>query len=298
MNQSEVNHATFEKELGAIVFAARHWRCYLENNQPVFIHSDHNPLKYLQTQQKLNSKQARWIESLSRINWCITYVPGDKNVVADAVSRATHLSAESPTLHDGYPVSCVAASRTNAYPAVSLTALLARRTSNYLTTVNGSARLSTTDSRPPSTAAYSGPAAITRGVHLPPNSRACSRSEFSSTSTTNSSTSRAASGAFHVLTPRSHPHVHARVRSQLQPPPGLPPQPLPTSVTSSSPPPRLPSPPPPLPPPPLPPPPPPSPASLPPPPPPAAPPPSPRSLQPCCRRHLARHTQLPNPPHQ
>jgi len=106
MRDSEVHYATFEKELGAIIFTARQWRCYLENNQPVFIHSDHNPLRFLRTQQKLNNKQARWVESLSRINWHITYIPGDRNVVADAVSRATHLPTTSVALHDGHLVAC------------------------------------------------------------------------------------------------------------------------------------------------------------------------------------------------
>ena len=142
MNCAEANHATFEKELGAIVFAARQWRCYLETNQPVFIHSDHNPLKYLQTQQKLNHKQARWVESLSRINWHITYIPGDKNVVADAVSRATHLPETSVNLHDGHPVTCVSAPALHAspkYAAVSLISFLARRPSNYQERASASA---------------------------------------------------------------------------------------------------------------------------------------------------------------
>lgn len=119
MRDAEVHYATFEKELGAIIFLARQYRCYLENNHPVFIHSDHNPLRFLQTQQKLNGKQARWVESLSRINWHITYIPGDKNVVADAVSRATHLPSNSVTLHDGYPIACVQSTR--------LTSLVVRR---------------------------------------------------------------------------------------------------------------------------------------------------------------------------
>lgn len=132
MNSSEVHHATFEKELGAIVFAARQWRCYLENNQPVYIHTDHNPLKYLQTQQRLNGKQARWVESLSRINWHIAYVPGDKNVVADAVSRATHLECMTVRLHDETPITCTASAAWpfncgRSYPAVTLMALIARR---------------------------------------------------------------------------------------------------------------------------------------------------------------------------
>ena len=102
MSKAEVNYYTLEKELAAIIFASRQWRCYLENNQPVYIHSDHNPLRFLQTQKKLTGKQARWVESLSRINWYITYIPGDKNVVAEAISRAAHLPLSQVVLHDGH----------------------------------------------------------------------------------------------------------------------------------------------------------------------------------------------------
>ena len=49
MSKAEVNYYTLEMELAAIIFASRQWRCYLENNQPVYIHSDHNPLPFLQT---------------------------------------------------------------------------------------------------------------------------------------------------------------------------------------------------------------------------------------------------------
>ena len=51
MTRSEENYFTLEKELGAIIFAHRQWRCYLENNRPVFIHSDHNPLRFLHSQK-------------------------------------------------------------------------------------------------------------------------------------------------------------------------------------------------------------------------------------------------------
>lgn len=125
MNRAEENYYTLEKELGAIVFAYRQWRCYLENNHTVFIHSDHNPLRFLQTQKKLSGKHARWLESLSRIDWKITYIPGDKNVVADAVSRATHLPTTEVVLHDGHTL---AAERPHEpYRALALTSLLVRR---------------------------------------------------------------------------------------------------------------------------------------------------------------------------
>lgn len=125
LNKSEENYYTLEKELGAIVFAYRQWRCYLENNQTVFIHSDHNPLRFLQTQKKLTGKHARWLESLSRIDWKITYIPGDKNVVADAVSRATHLPNTEVTLHDG--MTLCAEHPQQPYRALALTNLLVRR---------------------------------------------------------------------------------------------------------------------------------------------------------------------------
>ena len=125
MSKAEVNYYTLEKELGAIIFASRQWRCYLENNQPVYIHSDHNPLRFLQTQKKLTGKQARWVESLSRINWYITYIPGDKNVVADAVSRATHLPMSQVVLHDGHTLA--AETPHEPYPALSLPSSLVLR---------------------------------------------------------------------------------------------------------------------------------------------------------------------------
>ena len=125
MNRSEENYYTLEKELGAIVFAYKQWRCYLENNQTVFIHSDHNPLRFLQTQKKLTGKHARWLESLSRIDWKITYIPGDKNVVADAVSRATHHPETEIVLVDRYTLA--AEHPQEPYQALALTSSLVRR---------------------------------------------------------------------------------------------------------------------------------------------------------------------------
>ena len=59
MSKAEVNYYTSDKEIAANIFASRQWQCYLENNQPVYIHSDHNPLRFLKTQKKLTGKQAR-----------------------------------------------------------------------------------------------------------------------------------------------------------------------------------------------------------------------------------------------
>ena len=167
MSKPEVNYYTLEKELGAIIFASRQWRCYLENNQPVYIHSDHNPLRFLQTQKKLNGKQARWVESLSRINWYITYIPGDKNVVADAVSRATHLPMSQVVLHDGHTLA--AEKPQEPYSALSLTSSLVRRdpaqpygTNSFESPIlmGGSGARSPGSTSAPNTAAQISPAAL------------------------------------------------------------------------------------------------------------------------------------------
>eukprot|EP00736_Rhodelphis_marinus_P011688 Rmarinus@m.20211 len=45
------------------------------------------PLKHIQTQRNLSSKQVRWLEFLQNFSFDVQYKPGRENVVADALSR-------------------------------------------------------------------------------------------------------------------------------------------------------------------------------------------------------------------
>jgi hypothetical protein len=86
LTSAEINYTTTEQEMLAMVFCFKQWRCYLEGTQ-TFLHTDHEPLTWLATQPLPNRRQARWLEFLSRFQFELLYVKGDKNVVADALSR-------------------------------------------------------------------------------------------------------------------------------------------------------------------------------------------------------------------
>ena len=82
---AEVNYATGEQELLAVVHALRVWRCYLEGRQFTVV-TDHKPITFLQTQQTLSRRQTRWSEFLQSFTFEWLYKPGKSNP-ADPLSR-------------------------------------------------------------------------------------------------------------------------------------------------------------------------------------------------------------------
>ncbi|KAH9328294.1 hypothetical protein KI387_000402, partial [Taxus chinensis] len=97
LNDRERNYPVHEKEMTAIVHCLRSWRHYLLG-APFVVKTDNISSTYFKTQAKLTPKQARWQEFLAEFDFEITYNPGKKNVVADALSRKAQLAAvtESP----------------------------------------------------------------------------------------------------------------------------------------------------------------------------------------------------------
>ena len=95
LNPAEQNYAAHDSELLAIVDTLRAWRCYLHGRKFI-VHSDHAPLKYLQTQDRLSPRQVRWVERLAEFDFEIVPIKGKSNTVADAISR----KSSKPTLRN------------------------------------------------------------------------------------------------------------------------------------------------------------------------------------------------------
>jgi len=101
LSPAEQNYPVHEKEELAIVNALREWRRYLEGcTHQVQIITDHQSLRFLQTQPSLSRRQARWSEFLSRFDYRIEYQPGHTNHVADALSRQINNITISSDLSD------------------------------------------------------------------------------------------------------------------------------------------------------------------------------------------------------
>ena len=93
--KAELNYSTYDKECLALIHCLKAWKPYLEGNNFILF-TDHEALKWLQTQMDLNKRQARWLSILAEYDFEIQYRPGKQNVLADAMSRPP--SVEQPTL--------------------------------------------------------------------------------------------------------------------------------------------------------------------------------------------------------
>ena len=86
LNDAEQNYAAHERELLAIVDTLKWWRVYLYGNF-FTVHTDHYPLRYLETQDTLSQRQVRWLERMVNFDFKIIPISGRSNIVADALSR-------------------------------------------------------------------------------------------------------------------------------------------------------------------------------------------------------------------
>jgi ribonuclease HI len=91
LRKNEQNYPTHDLELAAVIHALKIWRHYLLGNK-CQIYTDHKSLKYIFTQNDLNLRQRRRLELIKDYDLEIHYHPGKANVIADALSRKSHVN--------------------------------------------------------------------------------------------------------------------------------------------------------------------------------------------------------------
>ena len=81
-----LSYSTYDKELYALVQTLETWQHYLWPKEFV-IHSDHESLKHIKSQAKLNRRHAKWVEFIETFHYVIKHKKGKENVIANALSR-------------------------------------------------------------------------------------------------------------------------------------------------------------------------------------------------------------------
>nr|GEW21254.1 putative mitochondrial protein [Tanacetum cinerariifolium] len=102
-NDSRKRYSTYDKEFYAIVRSLEYWRHYLLPNEFI-LYSDHQALRFIQRQAKLNPRRTKWVEMVHDFSFVIRHKAGSANTVADALSRRPILTTASTVHVEGFEV--------------------------------------------------------------------------------------------------------------------------------------------------------------------------------------------------
>ncbi|XP_061350294.1 uncharacterized protein LOC133295469 [Gastrolobium bilobum] len=82
LSGAALHYPTYDKEFYALVRALETWQYYLWPKEFV-IHTNHESLKHLRGQHKLNKRHGKWMEFIETFPYVIKYKKGNETVVAD-----------------------------------------------------------------------------------------------------------------------------------------------------------------------------------------------------------------------
>ncbi|WRX11626.1 Integrase [Theobroma cacao] len=86
LNDARLKYSTYDKEFYAVIRALDHWSHYLLPKEFI-LYYDHEALKHLNSQHKLNRRHAAWSEFFQAFPILLKHKSGAQNKVADALSR-------------------------------------------------------------------------------------------------------------------------------------------------------------------------------------------------------------------
>ncbi|PNX73026.1 hypothetical protein L195_g028924 [Trifolium pratense] len=119
IDSAQMNYATTEKELLAIVFAVDKFRSYLIGSK-IIIYTDHAAIRYLLSKKDAKPRLLRWILLLQEFDLEILDNKGTDNVVADHLSRMEGIEPESVPINDDFPYERLIAQLENISAKLSL----------------------------------------------------------------------------------------------------------------------------------------------------------------------------------
>jgi hypothetical protein len=90
LNDTRQRYSTYDMEFYALIQTIKHWRPYLIHREFI-LYTDHDSLKHLGSQSKLNPRHSRWTTYLQQFDFIIKHKAGTENKAADALSRQPHM---------------------------------------------------------------------------------------------------------------------------------------------------------------------------------------------------------------
>lgn len=117
LNDAQLKYSTYDRELLAVYGSLKFFRQMVEGKSLV-IKTDHKPLTYCFSQKsdKASPRQVRQLDYISQFTTDIRHIDGDKNIVADALSRCRSNRLTGHSIHNRASRSTEGRRRTAATP--------------------------------------------------------------------------------------------------------------------------------------------------------------------------------------